>query len=44
MGCKGSIFWYCTRLMMRYLGEKTKAVNGRDLGGLGENKHGKTEG
>lgn len=43
MGCKGSAFWYCRRLMMRWLGEEPKAGKGRVLGDFGWNNHGKTE-
>lgn len=41
MGRKGSAFWYCTRFIMRYLGEKPKAGKGRDLGGSGGTRMGK---
>jgi len=44
MGCKGSTFWYHTRLMMRCSGEEPKAEKGRALVGLGGNKHEKTGG
>lgn len=44
MGCRGRAFWDHTRVIMGCLREEAKAGEGSDLGGLGKNKYGKTEG
>lgn len=41
MGCRGSVFWDWTGLLMGCLGEESEAKKRRDLGDLGRNKSGK---
>lgn len=42
--CRRKIFWYCTGLIMRYLGEEPKEGKRKVLGDLGRNKCRKIEG